>query len=146
MTTAPTYVPPEQVYTQAMETAAGVYERTKNIQATADATAETVCERFGFPTVFAILAFKMASNWWRLKLTNKVTIEQVLTNVLSALIANELAEAHGLDQGDTDSLNTPPQSTQGVSDDNPEPTSSPKVKPQRKRLPKPTPTNYFSAF
>lgn len=112
---APTFIQPETIYSEAFQSAVNAYERTKNIQASADATAETILERFGFPSVFAILAMKMASNWWRLKLTGEITIERLLTNVLSALIAHELADSQGLDIGDPDSLNGQQRTTQGVS-------------------------------
>lgn len=112
----PTFIPPEDIYGQAFESAVHAYERTKNIQASSEATADTILERYGFPTIFGILAHKMPSNWWRLKLTENVTIERLLTNVLAAIVAHELAEAAGLDVGPTEAGNSLQAPTQGVQD------------------------------
>lgn len=139
---APTFIPPDQIYTEALESAVHAYERTKNIHASAEATADTIRERFGFPSVFAILAHKMTSNWWKLKLTDTVTVEQILTNVLTGLIAHDLAASHGLDLGDLDKLNVQQGTTQdcskGIQGDE-EKEGKQLAKPQMKRLPKPKP-------
>lgn len=136
------WIDPETILAEGVQSGLEAYERTNNIQASAQAVSEVISERFGFPSVFAILANKMTLKWWLLELGKDVTVESILNNVLTGIIAQQLAEELGLDIGDTPEENSCQSTKQKRKLPPTRPSKPPPLSgssPQMKKLSKPKP-------
>lgn len=132
------WVDPHAILTEGIQQGLKAYERTNSVPASAQAVSEVISERFGFPSVFAILAGKLTLQWWLLELSPGVTVEGVLNNVLTGIVAQQLADELGLDIGATMEGKVQQNAKQGRSVASKYPSPTP-PKLSIKKLPKPKP-------